>query len=79
MKHDPINNPKWYAANRKYEPIDVIEDWNLGYHFGNAIKYISRAGRKNKDIITDTKKAMWYLKRYIEMLEKKNDNKTKNI
>lgn len=36
----------YYANGRKYEPIDVIQDWDLGFCLGNAVKYISRAGRK---------------------------------
>ena len=29
MNHDPINRPSHYAEGRKFEPIDVIEDWEL--------------------------------------------------
>lgn len=45
-----VNHPSHYAEGRKYEPIDVIEDWELGFNLGNTVKYISRAGRKD-DII----------------------------
>ena len=51
-----------------FEPIDVIEDWNLGFNLGNAVKYISRAGRKD-DVITDLEKARWYLDREITKLK----------
>lgn len=61
---EKINHPPHYTAGRSIEPIDVIEDWNLGYHLGNALKYISRAGRK-EEMTTDILKAIWYLKRYI--------------
>lgn len=47
------------------EPIDVIESWKLGFHLGNAVKYIARAGRKTSDAITDLEKAVWYLQREI--------------
>lgn len=33
----------------KYETIQGIEHYDLGYHLGNAFKYISRAGLKSKD------------------------------
>ena len=36
-----IDHPKHYNTG-KYETIDIIEDWRLGFHCGNAIKYISR-------------------------------------
>lgn len=68
MTHDPINSPAHYAEGRSYEPIDVIEDWELGYHLGNALKYISRAGRKQNQL-EDLKKARWYLDREISSLE----------
>lgn len=68
MTHDPVNNPSHYAEGRKYEPINVIEDWELNYRLGNALKYISRAGRKN-NAIEDLSKAVWYLQREIDSLE----------
>lgn len=68
MEHDPVNSPSHYAEGREFETIDVIEDWGLGYHLGNAVKYISRAGRKD-DILQDLRKAQWYLNREIENLE----------
>lgn len=70
VKHDPINNPSHYAAGRKYETIDVIDDWELGYRLGNCVKYVSRAGRKDPaKTIEDLKKAQWYLSREIDALE----------
>lgn len=60
-----INHPPHYTDGRKYEPIDVIEDWRLNYHLGNAVKYISRAGRKDS-YEQDIKKAIWYLQRELE-------------
>jgi len=63
-----VDHPSHYAEGRKYEPIDVIEDWELGFCLGNAVKYISRAGRKN-DALEDLKKARWYLDREIERME----------
>lgn len=57
-----INHPAHYAEGRKYEPIDVINDWDLGFNLGNAVKYISRAGRKDPGAtLQDLKKARWYI------------------
>ena len=70
MSHDPINRPSHYAEGRKYETIDVIEDWQLSYRLGNCLKYVSRAGRKDPTkTIEDLKKARWYLDREIATLE----------
>ena len=41
------------------------------YLLGNAIKYISRAGKKG-DYVTDLKKAIWYLEREIKRTEQQN-------
>lgn len=62
---DMVDHPDHYSKGRKYEPIEVIEDWNLGFHIGNALKYISRVGRKD-DAIQDIDKAIWYLQRAID-------------
>lgn len=62
--YDSIN-PSHYHGDRKFEPIDVIEDWGLDYHLGNALKYIARNGRKpGEDPREGISKAIWYLERY---------------
>ena len=65
---DPIN-PQHYKRNG-IECIDVIEAFELGYHLGNAVKYILRAGRKTASPLTDLKKSIWYLQRELERLTK---------
>lgn len=63
-------NPNHYRGDRKFEPIAVIEDWGLNYRLGNAVKYISRNGRKpGEDRVEGLKKAIWYLEREIAALE----------
>ena len=64
---DIVNRPKHYTDG-KIEVIDYIEDKQFNYHLGNAIKYISRAGKKG-DYVTDLKKAIWYLEREIKRYE----------
>lgn len=68
MTFDPVNRPSHYTEGRKFETIEVIEDWDLGFCLGNAVKYISRAGRKSNQI-EDLKKAVWYVERQIEALK----------
>ena len=66
---DNVNHPSHYTSGQ-IEVIDFIEDQHLGFHLGNAVKYISRAGRKNPDkTVEDLRKAAWYLNRQIERLE----------
>lgn len=61
---------KHYADGRKYEPIDVINDWELNFNLGSAVKYIARCGRKGDflDTIDDLNKAIDYLKYEMECL-----------
>lgn len=66
--HDNVNHPSHYCEGRAYEPIDVIEDWDLGYNLGSVLKYVSRAGRKQNQL-EDLKKARFYLEREIQNLE----------
>jgi hypothetical protein len=65
--HDAIQRPAHYTFSA-IEPIDVIEAWELGFHLGNVVKYIARAGRKGSKI-EDLKKARWYLDRAIQQLD----------
>ena len=70
MAKESVNHPEHYGGeNNQYEAIKVIEAWNLGFHLGNVVKYISRAGKKD-NVIQELKKAKWYLERKIEQLEK---------
>ena len=70
---DNVNHPSHYTDG-KIEVIDFIEDKNLNYHRGNAVKYISRAGKKNPDKeIEDLEKARWYINREIERLKEKEN------
>ena len=64
---EKINHPEHYGGDTIYEAINIIEAWDLNFHLGNVIKYISRAGKKNSETeIEDLEKARWYLDRYIE-------------
>ena len=66
--HDAVNKPAHYTDG-KIEVIDFIEDKNLGFHLGNAVKYISRAGKKDPNkTVEDLQKAKWYLEREIRKL-----------
>lgn len=68
---DPVNHPSHYTDG-KIEVIDFIEDKNLGFHLGNAVKYIARAGKKDPEkTVQDLEKAKWYLERKIEQLKNK--------
>ena len=50
--NESVNHPKHYNKGT-IEVIDYIEDQGLGFHLGNAIKYISRAGDKDPEKIDE--------------------------
>ncbi len=65
---DPVNSPDHYTDGG-IETIDFIEAKGLNFHLGNAVKYISRAGKKGTGTEKqDIEKAIWYLTRYKETL-----------
>lgn len=64
-----VNHPTHYNTG-KIEVILAIEDWKLDFHLGNAVKYISRAAHKGREQ-EDIQKAIWYLQRKLQLLEKK--------
>lgn len=65
---DPVNHPSHYTDG-SIEVSDFIADKNFNFFRGNAIKYISRAGKKdpNKEK-EDLEKAIWYLQREIHRM-----------
>ncbi len=75
---DVVNHPPHYT-NGKIEVIDFIEDKQLDFHLGNAVKYISRAGKKDANkTIEDLQKAIWYINRKIERLKACYNNEHDN-
>jgi hypothetical protein len=60
---DQVNNPAHYTDGG-IETIDFIEAKKLDFHLGNAVKYISRAGKKENKL-EDLLKAQWYINRAI--------------
>ena len=65
---DAVSHPSHHTVGRKYEPRKVIADWGLNFNLGNAVKYISRVGRK-EDRIKDLQKAIQYIEFEIEELD----------
>ena len=74
MAKELIHHPPHYTQ-AAIEPIDVIEDWKLGFHLGNVIKYLARAEHKGAPL-DDLRKAAWYLNREIQRREKRPCKKT---
>lgn len=76
LSEDMVNHPSHYK-NGKYEAIDIMLDIFgkekvLAFCELNAFKYLWRANNKGTDI-QDKKKAEWYLNKYIELKENKDE------
>lgn len=68
-RREAVDHPSCYKRGG-IEAIDAIEAWGLGFHLGNVVKYIARAGHKTADGLRDLKKAEWYLSREIERMKR---------
>lgn len=74
QEEDMVNSPAHYADNG-IETIDyivdVLGDWDaISYCHGNVIKYTGSRLFKKGNPIQDAEKAIWYLKKMVELMEK---------
>ena len=70
---DPVSHPSHYTDG-KIEVIDFIQDKHLDFARGNVVKYIARAGKKDKSKeLEDLKKARQYCDFAIRELEQKTE------
>lgn len=75
-------SPDYYTKGRKYEPKDVIRDWDLNFNLGNVVKYVSRAGRKDPNtLIEDLLKARDYIQFELDALmnEENEDIRSRDL
>ena len=65
---EATHHPAHYGGeDNPYEAIKVIEAWELNFNLGNVVKYICRAGKKEKNtLLGDLEKARQYLDFEIE-------------
>lgn len=74
MPQEPVNalRPSHYGGDGNvYEVFNVLEAWGLDkdFYLGNVIKYVARAGKKNKSTEKeDLQKALVYLQKRIDSL-----------
>lgn len=67
-----MHNSDYYGKDNPFEPIKIIDYYDLNFSRGNAIKYILRAGNKpGEDVIKDLLKARDYIDHEIEKLQNK--------
>ena len=74
---DAVHKPAHYTDGRNFEPKDVIRDWGLNFNVGSAVKYLSRAGRKD-DIVQDLRKAQEFIQFEIDAIEAERKKASKD-
>jgi hypothetical protein len=69
-QYEYVNHPKHYNAHPSgVECIDIIE--HMSFNLGTAVKYCWRQGLKPEQAsIQDLRKAIWYINREIELIER---------
>lgn len=71
-----VNHPDHYQSDN-IEAIDIIESFELNFHLGNVVKYVTRADKKGNGL-EDLEKAKWYLQREINNRHKQQSSRTKD-
>ena len=71
---DMVNHPPHYTSHpSNVECITITE--HMGFCLGNALKYIWRADLKGG--VEDLRKAIWYIEREIQRLERSGNERKK--
>ena len=65
-----------FDMNENLEILQIIEEWKLDFHLGNAVKHILSSGKKETEDeeLEDLKSASWYLTRKIQVLNDETCN-----
>lgn len=84
--YESVDHPIHYGGrDDPYEAIKVIQAWcgkegTMFFDFGNALKYICRAGKKpSQSMSSDLKKAVWYLQHALSLVDGEKDEKTETV
>lgn len=68
-----VNHPAHYGGeDNPFEPIKIIEYYDLNFMLGNCIKYVLRAGKKGNKL-EDLEKALWNLQREVDNMKNKSN------
>jgi len=69
---DEVNHPSHYTSHPSgVECVEITEHFN--FNIGNAVKYLWRAGLKHPNPKTDLEKALWYVNRELERLDRQHN------
>lgn len=71
INSDDLENkpPSSKHYDRKVQPLDIINEFDLSFNMGSALKYIARSKFKHQEV-SDIDKAIYYLEKEKEMVLK---------
>lgn len=76
IRKDAIRPEHYGGEANPFEPIKIIQHYNMGFELGNTIKYVLRAGKKDPSkYIEDLKKAIQYIQFEIDKTERQSIDK----
>ena len=78
LDREMVNHPDHYQGSGGMEVIDIIENYNLGFSLGNAIKYILRSNKKGS-AKQDLEKAIWYIRREMNNLVEEEEEDSEDV
>lgn len=82
---ESVNHPSHYGGDVPHEVYKCLRAWDLESDalIWNAVKYLSRAGKKTDKLgennkIQDLQKAVWYINNRIEQLKAEENGQNEN-
>lgn len=72
QRPEAVEHPAHYGGgDNPYEVIKVVQAWDLNFARGNVVKYVARAGKKDRTKeLEDLRKARKYIELEIAHLER---------
>jgi translation initiation factor 2B subunit (eIF-2B alpha/beta/delta family) len=65
-----MHQSDYYGKDNPFEPIKIIDYYELNFSLGNVIKYVLRAGKKDGESkLKDLTKALDYIQHEIDKIK----------
>lgn len=65
-----MHQSDYYGKDNQFEPIKIIDYYDLNFSLGNVVKYVLRAGKKDGESkLKDLTKALDYIQHEIDKIK----------
>jgi translation initiation factor 2B subunit (eIF-2B alpha/beta/delta family) len=65
-----MHQSDYYGKDNPFEPIKIIDYYDLNFSLGNVVKYVLRAGKKDGESkLKDLTKALDYIQHEIDKIK----------